>query len=621
MEPIRRDVLKYAAGLAAGVVVTPVPWKLLDDVAIWSQNWSWLPKLPRGEVTERFTNCNLCPAACGVKAKCVAGHPFQLSGIAGHPVGRPTLCPLGLTAHHLPYAPLRIRAARVDGRTVPLTQAMDQAAALARESGGSLAVMGGVQTARGSMSTLGAMTGNSAFGIDYDNVATILSFGAPVLHGWSTPGAILRRRTEIKVIQIEASQSRTAAFADLWLPLRPGTEGFAALAIGGALLDQRLATMPSRAIDGAGYLGMLREHPWKEYAVKSGLDVERVATVARMLASGGPAIALAPPEEGALPHEASVAIAGLNVLMGSRAALTARRPAPASAEPADGSLALLVADSVTQIPPSVLRPKLAKHGKLIALSAWETDVTASADIVLPAPAWLEVDDEVRGAADAPVESLSLATAILPRPSATVTRGELLARLSLEDRAQETNTRNGKVFHYVDGSLTDAAGLSSDELREAIKDGGACWIGEKQTARLADRPVRLLNGIEPAAFRTALERSASAPGSRLAIGEALAPAPMLGKLFQESDLFSGGDAVRVNPADGHSKALAEGAAASVATPGGTGRAFVRLDPSLAPGMIVIDPGPAGRNGKGTALALCDPSADAWRRPEADVRRTS
>ena len=35
----RRDVLKLAGGAGLGILLSPLPWKLLDDSAIWTQNW------------------------------------------------------------------------------------------------------------------------------------------------------------------------------------------------------------------------------------------------------------------------------------------------------------------------------------------------------------------------------------------------------------------------------------------------------------------------------------------------------------------------------------------------------------------------------------------------------
>ena len=115
----RRNFLKFAGGCGAGLAFTPVPYKALDDVSIWSQNWSWIPRPIRGELTERYTACTLCSAGCAVMARCVAGQPYQLTGVANAPFGRSTLCPAGLAAHQLPYAPTRVHEAT--SRRVPLT--------------------------------------------------------------------------------------------------------------------------------------------------------------------------------------------------------------------------------------------------------------------------------------------------------------------------------------------------------------------------------------------------------------------------------------------------------------------------------------------------------------------
>ena len=65
----RRDLLVWSAGAAAGLVVTPVPWKLLDDVSIWSQNWPWIPQPARGPVEVKQSFCTLCPNGCGLRVR------------------------------------------------------------------------------------------------------------------------------------------------------------------------------------------------------------------------------------------------------------------------------------------------------------------------------------------------------------------------------------------------------------------------------------------------------------------------------------------------------------------------------------------------------------------------
>src|SRR5215813_15598629 len=120
----RRDFFKFVGGSAVGLAFTPVPWTLLNDSSKWSQNWSWIPRLQKGEMRTKFTTCTLCPAGCGVKARCVGDQPVSLAGVAAHPASRGSLCPIGLAAHHQPYHPLRVRQALRGGKPVTIEQAV-----------------------------------------------------------------------------------------------------------------------------------------------------------------------------------------------------------------------------------------------------------------------------------------------------------------------------------------------------------------------------------------------------------------------------------------------------------------------------------------------------------------
>ena len=110
MKISRRDILKFAVGSAAGVMLTPVPWKVLDDSAIWTQNWPWIPVPRKGEAKTRYTTCVLCPAGCGLRARCIEGQPVSLAGVVDHPLSHGTICTMGLAAHHLAYHPSRVTA-------------------------------------------------------------------------------------------------------------------------------------------------------------------------------------------------------------------------------------------------------------------------------------------------------------------------------------------------------------------------------------------------------------------------------------------------------------------------------------------------------------------------------
>ena len=83
----RRDILFGLGGGLAGVAFTPVPWKLLDDTAIWTQRRHAIPVPPRGPVTFRSAACTLCPAGCALRVRCVGPRPVAVAGEGGHPLG------------------------------------------------------------------------------------------------------------------------------------------------------------------------------------------------------------------------------------------------------------------------------------------------------------------------------------------------------------------------------------------------------------------------------------------------------------------------------------------------------------------------------------------------------
>ena len=105
----RRDLLWSLGGGLAGVTLTPLPWKLLDDTAIWTQRRHALPVPPRGAIAFHPAACTLCAAGCPVRVRCVGARPVAVTGAALHPLGGGA-CALGLTLHHLAYHPLRLTA-------------------------------------------------------------------------------------------------------------------------------------------------------------------------------------------------------------------------------------------------------------------------------------------------------------------------------------------------------------------------------------------------------------------------------------------------------------------------------------------------------------------------------
>ncbi len=233
MKISRRDILKFAVGSATGIMLTPVPWKVLDDTAIWTQNWPWIPVPKKGEGSTRFTTCALCPAGCGIRARCIERRPVTLAGVAEHPLSNGTLCPVGLGAHHLAYHPGRlshpVRRSRKFGTSEQQAVSLDEAthaiaeairSTSAEESVAILDLQPGRSISRVYRQLLAHLPNGAyvlgpvvedatlvmcarmsdadehSLGYDLENARTIVSFGAPLFDGWGTPGRMMRAGRE-----------------------------------------------------------------------------------------------------------------------------------------------------------------------------------------------------------------------------------------------------------------------------------------------------------------------------------------------------------------------------------------------------------------------------------------
>src|SRR6266536_2330783 len=330
MKPTRRDLLACCGGALAGTLFTPVPWKVLDDVSIWSQNWPWIPQPARGPVDVKLTSCTLCAKACGLRVRMAAGSPVGLSGMPGHPVSRGALCPLAFGAHQLNWHPSRLRSVLHHGRKAT----WEEAAAAFRQAcdEGPIGILDGRpgRAASTILERFAAAHGGSymatrtpeekalapyqswsgipaaSLGYDLENARTLVSFGAPLLDGWSTPGRFTRLWSEraagmadpaLRLIQVEPLQSRSAAYAWRWVSLRPGSESALAAGLARVLLEERLVAargpMPAQTVSDA--------------ASQTGLPQETIRDLAHTLVERTPVLAIAPDDQ--------PAVAALNVIL------------------------------------------------------------------------------------------------------------------------------------------------------------------------------------------------------------------------------------------------------------------------------------------------------------------
>ncbi|WP_321474793.1 hypothetical protein [uncultured Paludibaculum sp.] len=534
MKPTRRDLITLGAGAVVALPFTPLPWKLLDDSAIWTQNWPWIPTPARGEPSTKFTACTLCPASCGLKVRCIGGKPVGIAPVAGHPVSRGGLCALAFGAHQLPWHPLRLKQPILRGQIVTMEKAQAAVSAELQRAGGNVAFLDArpgrtastlyrrfladnhsdryltvARSGEGAGRLLRQWSGSAdPLGIDLENAKTVLSFGVPVLDGWATPGRVLAawKRHSFRLIQVDSVATTTAGLADRWLLIQPGSEAALAQALAGTL-------------------------PADEASRATGLSTDLIQDTARELAASAPTLVLGD----------DPAVAALNVHLrnvGGPGGYLARRgseaPAPTQLESIpDGSLELLFVED-DAAPLALIKRKLSPTGYLVVFSAYRAGLAEHAPCVIPVPANLEAADDAVEPFDAVTASYSVAPAILPAPQGVTPAYAFLGRLAgwAEDAYTSAQAKRveailaakrGSMFDPAAGSMTAVSEFKdAAKLQEALQLGG-CW----QDDALA--PKALTCTVPAATAKPASVQSSNWTAAVLP--------PLATKIYQESTLRS------------------------------------------------------------------------------------
>jgi len=546
MEFTRRDLLTWGSGITAGLVLTPVPWKLLDDTSIWTQNWPWIPQPARGPVEVKNSFCALCPNGCGMRVRMAAGWPVGISGMQHHPVNRGALCPLGFGAHQLNWHPRRLRQVGHQGRACSWSDALaafrkacaegpvaiidgypDRAASaichgFARRHGSYRVALRAEQRALLPYEKWSGVPA-AALGYDLENTGTILSFGAPLLDGWSAPGRFARlwsvrgagsADSQLRLIQVEAAPSHTAACAWRWVPIMPGSD--AALAAGIALvLHEEHRTAPNAPVPSTTLA---------DAAARTGLSVDAIRDLARLLCEHGPALAIS-----AQPNPA---VAALNVALGAigtRGGIVrrGRRTEPlAAADTLPSHLRAVLVDA--SVPADFLA---STEAEIFRFAAWEGSAGRN-DWLLPAPGFLEELTDIPTAPLSSIETYAVAPPLSKPPAEVKSAAQFLMAVdsSIPDVEKIIHARCRQLFqsragHLQGEELAAAAPPESAQAFEKQLWSGAVWVGDPP--HFGGIPCRL----------TAWPQSA-APVAR-AGWTAAWPAPVLPplatKLYQESSL--------------------------------------------------------------------------------------
>jgi len=377
----RRSLLTGAGGVAAGAAVGAGVLRALGQQPQSAQEL--LQEWSSHEEEFRVSICQQCPGGCGVLARVVDGKLVRIAGNPLHPVNQGGLCMKGIAGTQVLYDPDRLRqplqrdGKRGEGRWKPIAwePALDLVAGRLRElrRGGhahTVALLGGQYRglvdglfdrfcrAYGTPNYLrlrcmdyeqAGLGAHYLQGLerppvyDLEHSRYILSFGCNLLESWlSTVHQLkaygrLRERPDgvrAQLVMVDPRFSPTAAKADLWLPVNPGTD--AALALGLAYIIIQEGRYDAEFIrersfgfddwtdpDGTRHLGfkrmVLEEYPPETVSAITGVPVARLFQVARGFAGRQPAVALGDrgPAFQANDLPTRMAIYSLNALVGS----------------------------------------------------------------------------------------------------------------------------------------------------------------------------------------------------------------------------------------------------------------------------------------------------------------
>jgi len=362
----RRAFVKFAVGAVAGIHASPLIPKIMDDAAIWTQNWSWVPKPEEGVLA--FANTVNPVTGTGVrvrlvKSRMIGERIIRVEGNPEHPFSRGGVVPADIAAVQLLYNDeVRVSSPLLRNEKTGMYSEIswEQAFAIISSKFNELARNGKCQTvaalgdnidcihgeilksfmiAYGSHNVFfpsqvdsnlaiaaWALTGQKDVGFDLANASYIVSFGASLLEGFGAPVATCKdfiewKKTKATFVQIEPRVSITASLSDCYIACQPGTESLLALGIAAFMVEHGLIDdLATKAYGFAEFKTiLLNDYSLERVASLSNVPASKIVNIAKAFANTPKAVAVCGPGPGGDPGRLSdfIAVMALNGLKGN----------------------------------------------------------------------------------------------------------------------------------------------------------------------------------------------------------------------------------------------------------------------------------------------------------------
>lgn len=687
------SVLSFVIGGGVGTALSPLPWKLTDDFSIWSQNWPWTPVPPQGPVSYETSSCTLCPAGCGIAVRKVEERAVKIEGQADHPINKGGICILGLAGTQLLYSPSRIKTPlkRKGSRggnqweKISWDQAITEVAEKLFEmrrkhQAHSLACFAGpgkgtgprlfqrFLTAYGSPNFIQQATVADVYemvfskmmgkkrpvGFDIEATDFLLSFGAGILEGWDSPVRQFRANSGRKekkgqFFQIEHRLSNTAAKADQWLAITPGTESILALGLAHvmvkeALYDESFVNKHTHGFDALLNL-LITQYPPDKVSEATGVDPSSILSLARKFAAAKKPLAVCGRGQGATPGALAevVAVQTLNTLTGriqaaggiwsvpepkisdwpdikmdrtAKEGSTKNRIDGAASKPFSDSpyLAHKFAENILSeaaypievlfvagANPAYTLPNTARVKKaldripfIVSFSSFMDETAQMADLLLPDHTYLEGYKDIIAPSGFHQPFIGLAKPVVEPQFNTQAAGDTLIAIAKAVGGTLSQSfpwesyaacLEGTYKEQWEALLEDGFVMGSDPSGSALKSAIAAASGKIEFLSQELTDKPIELAGDTGSFPLLLVPYDS---PRLASGN-IGNTPFLTKTVANTILKGKDSFVEVSPKTAQSLGLSEGRFAELQTPGGKAKVRVHLSERIGPGLVAMPRG--------------------------------
>lgn len=607
----RRTFIQLSVGGTVGILFTPVPWKLADDVAIWTQNWPWIPKLKYGEQLDKPAVSKLCDSGCAVNVRTVAGNAFGTEGNVDNPLSKGGICPICANGVQVMYSPNRVKGPMKKSGDTFEAISWDEAQSLLADklaaAGGKVAVISGDQTGTanevfsGLLAGLGSedffqmpcdmqaasrafngvMGGSGQVGYDFENADYVLLAGADALESWGATVSNLKAfsASSAKYVFAGPVQTRTASVTNKWVPVPE--EGMAAFVLGIAYHVLKAGrTVP--AADFAKFRSVVMDD-FNPAKVEASIGVKGAVTAAlaqELMSASRPVVVPA-----GLSVSAASAAFALNLLLnGGMVALPEFPKAIDSAlstpERMEKDLLAWINKGsspavamVYEANPMYALPEELNAGFLVSFSSVWDETSSKADLVLPAAFTYERFDDLQSPYGVGKPIYTAGVPVSKKFLDVMAPADFILGLA----AKMDIDLGFETFAEVIEAKAEAVGADYDE------EEGGLYEGQAEAASVATLGASVL--ARAAAPVRGTGAATLAPYSQLIIGsQNVATTPNAPCVISNSQLVGDTMVVMMSGMTAQKLGVADGDKVKISGGNGEAAALVKLNEGVLPGVV-------------------------------------